>query len=126
MKKTKWSTKNFFESLKYALDGVKYVFNSQRNIWIQSVFAIIVVGLGMFFKISAIEWLVLSITIFLVIFAEFINTVVETTIDLITEEKNEKAKIAKDVAAGAVLITAINSIIVGLIIFAERLINLIF
>ena len=126
MEKTKWSTKNFFESLKYAINGVKYVFRSQRNILIQSVFTLIAVLCGIFFRISAMEWCILSITIALVIFAELMNTAIETTIDLVTEEPNEKAKIAKDVAAGAVLITAVNSIIVGLVIFAGKLINIFF
>jgi diacylglycerol kinase len=78
------------------------------------------------FKISKIEWLILCITITLVLFGEFINTAIETTVDLYTEEKNEKAKIAKDVAAGAVVLTSLNAIIVGIIIFvpyiAERII----
>lgn len=126
LKKTKWSTKNFFESFNFALNGIKYVFSSQRNIWIQTTFALISVALGFLFNISANEWIVLSLTIALVLFAEFINTAVETTIDLITEEYNQKAKIVKDVSAGAVLVTAFNSVIVGLIIFAERIINLIF
>ena len=126
MKKTKWATKNFWESFKYSINGVKYVFTTQRNIIIQLIFGILAVILGFLFKISLFEWLILSITIFLVLFAEFMNTAIETTVDLITEEYNEKAKIIKDVAAGAVLITALNSIIVGLIIFLERIIKLIF
>lgn len=126
MKKTKWATKNFWESFKYSINGVKYVFTTQRNIIIQLIFGILAVILGVLFKISLFEWLILSITIFLVLFAEFMNTAIETTVDLITEEYNEKAKIIKDVAAGAVLITALNSIIVGLIIFLERIIKLIF
>ena len=126
LKKTKWSTNNFWESFKCSLNGVKYVFESQRNIVIQSLFAIFAIVLGFIFKISPIEWLILSITIFIVIFAEFINTTIETIVNLITEEYNEKAKLAKDVAAGAVLITSLNSIVVGSIMFAERIINLIF
>lgn len=124
MKKTKWTTKNFFESFKCALTGIKYVFTSQRNILIQLVFAIVVVLIGFLFRISYIEWVVLILTISLVLFAEFINTAIETTVDLITEEYNKKAKISKDISAGAVLITSINSIIVGIIIFGERIINL--
>lgn len=126
MKKTKWTTKNFFESFKCALRGIKYGLSSQRNILIQLFFAILVVALGAFFKISKVEWVILSLTITLVLFAEFVNTAVETTIDLITEEYNEKAKLAKDIAAGGVLITAINSVIVGLVIFTGRIINLFF
>lgn len=126
MKKTKWTTQNFFESLKCAFNGIKYVFSSQRNIIIQSIFAIIAVVLGFFFSISAMEWLTICLTIAMVMFAEFVNTALETTVDLVTEEYSKKAKIAKDVVAGAVLITALNSIIVGIIIFAERIINLFF
>lgn len=126
MKKTKWTTKNFFESFKCALNGIKYGFESQRNILIQMFFAILVIALGVFFKISPIEWIILSLTIAFVLFAEFVNTSIETTIDLITEEYNEKAKLAKDICAGAVLVSAINSVIVGLVIFAGRIINLIF
>ena len=125
MKHTKWSTKNFFESFKCSINGIKYVFSSQKNILIQSVIAILVIILGVYFKISKLEWLFLILTIALVIFAEFFNTAIETTIDLITEEYNDKAKIAKDVAAGAVLITALNSVIVGIIIFAKRFMDLI-
>lgn len=126
MKKTKWTTKNFFESFKCALNGIKYGLSSQRNLWIQSVIAIIAILLGIFFKISNLEWVVLSLTIAFVLFAELVNTAIETTVDLITEEFSEKAKFAKDVSAGAVLISAINSVVVGLIIFAGRIIDLIF
>lgn len=126
MKKTKWTTKNFLQSFKCAMNGIKYVFSSQRNILIQVYIGIIAIVLGFLFKITEIEWLVLILTIVFVILSEFINTSIETTVDLITEEYNEKAKIAKDVAAGAVLISAICSIIVGFIIFSGRIINFIF
>ena len=121
MKKTKWSTSSFFESLKCSINGIKYVFASQRNILIQFIVGTIAVIIGIFFKISVIEWCILCLTMSLVFFAEFINTAIETTVDLITEEYNEKAKIAKDVSAAAVLIFAINSIIVGFFIFGVKL-----
>lgn len=126
MKHTKWATNNFWQSLKYAINGIKYVFLTQRNILIQSFIGITIIILGFSFNISKSEWLILVLTIFLVLFSEFINTAIETTVDLFTEEYNEKAKIAKDVAAGAVLITSINSIIIGIIIFSEKIINFIF
>lgn len=126
MKKTKWSTNSFWESFKCAVNGIKYVLSSQRNIVIQSIFAIIAIALGCSFRISPIEWVILSFTIALVLFAEFVNTAIETIVDLVTEEYHEKAKIAKDVAAGSVVITALNSIVVGLIIFLGRMINLFF
>ena len=117
MKKTKWTTKNFLQSFKCAMNGIKYVFSSQRNILIQVYIGIIAIVLGFLFKITEIEWLVLILTIAFVILSEFINTSIETTVDLITEEYNEKAKIAKDVSAGAVTLMAICSVIIGIIIY---------
>ena len=75
-------------------------------------------------KISKIEWIICVILFALVISAELINTAIETIVDMITMEKNEKAKIAKDVAAGAVLVNAIGSTIIGLIIFIPKIINI--
>lgn len=117
----KWKNKNFFKSLKNALNGILYTIKTQNNIKIQIFFAVIVVLLGMFLKLTNIEWAILCITIFLVFFAELTNTAIEKVIDLYTEEYNEKAKIAKDVAAGAVTITAILSIIIGMLIILPKL-----
>lgn len=124
MKKTKWHNTNFLQALKYALNGVKYVYGTQRNIIFQSIFAILAILCGLFFKITTIEWLTIILTIFFVVTAEFINTAIETTVDLCTEEKNEKAKNAKDVAAGAVLLTSINAVIIGLIVFMPYIIEI--
>lgn len=126
MEENKWKSKNFFYSFKYALNGIKYALITGRNIKIQSIFAILAIIAGIVLKISLIEWAFLTFTIFLVIFAEMMNSSIETAVDLITLEENEKAKIAKDVAAGAVLLTALNSIIVGLIIFLPKILNMIF
>lgn len=122
MKKTKWQTENFGKSFKYAVSGIIYCIKTQRNILIQLFFAIIAICLGIFLKISKFEWAIIIFTIMFVIFAEMLNTAVETVVDLVTEEFNAKAKIAKDVAAGAVLISAINAICMGLIIFLDKLI----
>ena len=125
MEKRKWQTENFVKSFKYAVSGVVYGMKTQRNIIIQLCFAVLAIFLGAFLKISKLEWIVIIFTIMFVIFAEMINTAVETVIDLITEEYNKKAKIAKDVAAGAVLISAINAICMGLIIYLDKILALI-
>ena len=125
MKKRKWQTENFVKSFKYAISGIVYGMKTQRNIIIQLCFAVLAIFFGAFLKISKIEWIVIIFTIMFVIFAEMINTAVETVIDLITEEYNKKAKIAKDVAAGAVLISAINAICMGLIIYLDKILALI-
>ena len=85
---------------------------------------ILVIIFGIILKISKIEWII-CITLFgLVISMELINTAVENTVDLITKEKNEQAKNAKDVAAGAVLVSAISSAIIGVIIFLPKVLSI--
>lgn len=125
MEKRKWQTENFVKSFKYAISGIVYGMKTQRNIIIQLCFAVLAIFFGAFLKISKIEWIVIIFTIMFVIFAEMINTAIESVTDLITEEYNKKAKIAKDVAAGAVLISAINAICMGLIIYLDKILALI-
>lgn len=120
-----WKNKNFFIALKNACSGIKYVFITQRNLKIQFVFSIIAILASAFFKISLIEWAIIILTIFMVFLAELFNTAIETTIDMFTTEYNEKAKIAKDVSAGAVTLMAICSVIIGLIIFLPKILNII-
>ena len=82
----------------------------------------LVIIAGVIFDLNAIEWIICVILFGLVISLELINTAIETTVDLAMPEINEKAKLAKDIAAGAVLVSAIVSVIVGLIIFIPKLI----
>ena len=121
--KTKWHNKDFFKSFKFATSGIFYTLSTQRNLKIQTIFAIIAIVLGLLLKISLVEWGMLVFAIMFVLFAEMINTAIESTVDLFTEEFNEKAKIAKDVAAGAVLIASLNSIIIGALIFLEKILK---
>lgn len=123
--KTKWHNKNFFKSFKFATSGIFYTIVTQRNLKIQIIVALLAIIFGIFFKISTIEWAILIFAILFVVFAEMINTAIESTVDLCTEEVNEKAKIAKDVAAGAVLIAAINSIAMGIFIFGNKILEII-
>ena len=126
MEKRKWQTENFWKSFKCAITGMVYSVKTGRNLIIQLCFALFEIILGIFLKISKIEWAIIIFAILFVIFAEMLNTAVETVVDLVTEEYNEKAKIAKDVAAGAVLISAINSVAMGLIIFMDKILEMIF
>ena len=123
MKKTKWQNTSFLQAVKCALNGIKYVYETQRNIIFQNIIGILVLVCGILFKITKIEWLILVITIASVLISEFFNTAIETTVDLCTEERNEKAKNAKDVAAGAVFLTSTNAIIVGIIIFVPHILE---
>ena len=126
MEKKKWQTKNFWHSLKFAITGFIHTLKRERNILIQFCFAVFAIFFGIVLKISKIEWAIIIFTIMFVIFAEMMNTAIENTVDLFTEEYSEKAKIAKDVAAGAVLVSAINAICMGLIIYLDKIVVILF
>ena len=119
-------TKKLINSFKYAFSGIVSSFKTERNMKIHVLIMILVIIAGIVFKISkisALDWIILTIMIALVISAELFNTTFETVVDMITKERNEKAKLAKDIAAGAVLVLAIGSIIVGLIIFVPKILE---
>lgn len=116
--------KNFIEAWKNAFSGIAHGFKTQRNLRVQLVAGIVVTILGIWLKISFTEWAILMLAVFLVLATEMMNTAVEAVVDLVTEKYNPKAKIAKDVAAGAVVLTAINAVIVSYFLFAEKIIQL--
>lgn len=111
-----WLTK-VLKSFIYALEGLKYTIVTQRNMRIHYLAALGVLLMSLYLPMSKLEVLVLFVTIILVLFAELINTAVEALVDLVTEEFHPLAKVAKDVAAGAVLLTAGLAVIVGISVF---------
>lgn len=111
----------FFNAMKNAIRGCSLAIKNERNIKIQIVAAIIATIMGFMFRISSVEWLVLVLTIFFVIVTECLNTAIEKTVDMITNKYSESAKNVKDISAGAVLFSAIASVIVGLIIFLPKI-----
>ena len=113
--------KKLLKSFKYAFDGIFTGIKEEQNMKVHITIMILVIISGIMLKISKIEWIICIILFGLVISMELINTAIENTVDLITKEKNEQAKIAKDVAAGAVLVSAIASAIIGLIIFVPKI-----
>ncbi len=112
--------KSFF----FAIQGISYTLRSQPNMRIHLWLALLAVLAGFVFHIAAEEWLALIIVISFVFILEILNTAIETLVDLYTEEYHHLAKIAKDTAAGAVMVAAIMSIMVGLVIFLPKIINL--
>jgi diacylglycerol kinase len=113
--------KSRIKAILIALDGIKYVFMSQKNTRIHAGFTLGVFLLGWLLKINRIEWTTLLLVVGLVWVAEFLNTAVEVMIDIVSPEKNQAAKIGKDVSAGGVLIAAFVSILIGILIFGPRL-----
>lgn len=113
--------KKLLKSFKYAFEGIFTGIKEEQNMKVHIVIMILVIIFGIMLKISTIEWIICIVLFGLVISMELINTAIENTVDLVTKEKNEQAKIAKDVAAGAVLVSAIASAIIGLIIFIPKI-----
>jgi diacylglycerol kinase (ATP) len=111
-------------SFRYAFAGLGYLLWTQRNAKIHVAAGLAAVVLGLVLRIERGEWLALVLTITLVLAAEGVNTAVEATVDLASPGYHPLAKVAKDVAAGTVLLTAIASLIVGLIVFVPRLLTL--
>ena len=116
--------KRLINSFKYAFEGLKYAFKYEQNILVHFLATLIAFILGVIFKISSLEWLIVFLIIGLVIATELINTSIEATIDLITDEVNPIAKIAKDTAAAAVLIFGITALAIAAVIFIPKIIAL--
>ena len=114
-------SKNVISSFKYAFQGVFSAIKTERNLKIHISIMILVIIAGIFLKISKMEWIICIILFGLVIGGEMLNSAIETVVDIAMPEINPKAKFAKDVAAGAVLIFAISSAIIGLIIFIPKI-----
>lgn len=111
----------FYKSVLYALEGIKTCLQKERNIKIHFFMMICVILCGMFFSIRLIEWFICLILFGLVISLEMINTAIEALADLCSPDFHPLVKIAKDASAGAVLVVAIVSAIIGLIIFIPYL-----
>lgn len=111
-------------SFKHALDGIVYTLRTQPNFQVHVFFAVLAIIAGLFFRINQSEWSIIVFVIGLVLVTEMINTSIESVVDLHTQKFHELAKVAKDVSAGMVLVTAVVAIITGLLIFIPHLLSL--
>ena len=110
-------------SFRYAFDGWWFVVRTQHNAWIHLIFTITVFALAFWLRLPARDWAVLILTIMVVWTAEFMNTALEAVVDMTMPEVHPLAKVAKDVAAAAVLLSALSAILVGLLIMGPPLIE---
>ena len=124
MRKKIKKVKKLINSFKYAFEGFITSFKTERNMKIHIFIMISVIIAGIWFKINLYEWMICVICFAIVISGELFNTAIETVVDMVMPNKNEKAKIAKDVSAGGVLMLAIGASIVGLMIFLPKIIHL--
>jgi len=108
-------------SFRHAFAGIHHVLASQRNARIHLGIALVVLALGLWLGLSTLEWAIIAAMVAVVFAAEMFNTAVEALVDLVTERYHPLAKIGKDVAAGAVLVTAALAVIVGLLVLGPHL-----
>lgn len=113
--------RSLVKSFNYAIEGIIYVLRTQRNMRTHFITAFVVLLSSLFFKIGKMEFIILALSISIVLVAELLNTAIESAIDITSTTFDPLAKIAKDVAAAAVLITALNAVVVGVIIFYGKI-----
>lgn len=109
------------KSFQYAFEGWRFVLRTQHNAWIHAVISLAVFATAFWLDLAATDWAILILAIMIVWVTEFVNTAVETVVDLAQSEINPLAKIAKDVAAAAVLLGAAGAVLVGILIMAPPL-----
>jgi diacylglycerol kinase (ATP) len=108
----------FIDSLNCAIDGVLYAAGTQKHMRNHFITAMVVLIISLFLRITAVEFTLLAISISFVLFAELMNTAVEAVVDMVTTEFHPMAKIAKDVAAGSVLLSVVGAVVTGYVILS--------
>ncbi len=116
-------TRSLVQSFNYAFEGIIHVLATQRNMRIHFAATLVALGLCMYFGVRRTEFALVMIAASMVIIAEMLNTAVEAAVDLSTRQYNPLAKIAKDVAAGAVFIAAANALVIAYLVFGWRIGN---
>jgi diacylglycerol kinase (ATP) len=116
-----WSLGALLASFRYAFRGLRYFFTTQRNAQIHVLISLCVVALGVVLGLARWEWLALIIMIALVLAAEALNTAIEAAVDVATSQYHPMAGVAKDVAAGAVVLCAAGAVVVGCLVFLPHL-----
>ena len=109
------------KSFIYAFNGIKYYFKHQHNVWIHLLIAFVVIAFGLLFNINSLQWCLVFLAMGMVLSAEGFNSAVELLSDIVSPDQNSRIGQVKDIAAGAVLLTAFFAAIVGLIIFLPKI-----
>jgi len=108
---------------RHAWDGIQYAYSNHSNMVIHSILGLIALFAGFVLKINSLDMAILIIVFFIGLVIEMVNTSIESVVNLVTDEWKKNAKIAKDVAAGAMLVYALGAIMVALVILAPQLVN---
>ena len=124
IRKEREHDRRLVESFNYAIEGLMSALQNEKHMKFHTLSAILIVILAILTNASKVEILLVSISVAFVIITELINTAVEALVDLISPERHPLAKLAKDVAAGAVLVAAINAVCVGYLLFYDKLLDI--
>lgn len=116
-------TRSRVRSFGHAFQGWLYALRTQRNAWLEVAIACGVFAVSLWLRLDALHWTIIVLTAALVFAAEFFNTAVEVIVDLVSPQQHPLAKIAKDVAAAAVLVTACGAVVVGLLLLGPPLVQ---
>ena len=117
--------KNFLNKCKYSMQGLSYCFKNESSFVLVAITACVIIFLGVYFDLSFLEWVISFGSLALIMIIELINTAIEATVDMVTQEYNEYAKIAKDCGSAATGIMTILALVVNLIIFVPYVLKLI-
>ena len=107
----------FFKSARHALNGLSAVLKTEPNFFVQAIIFLIMIGLGLFFRVNQTEWVVIVFSAVLVLILEIINTSIEKILDLLKPRLDDRVGLIKDMMAGAVLLSALAALVIGLLIF---------
>lgn len=121
-----YKNRTFFDSFKYAFDGVLTVFQEEKNMRSHVLSTIVIIFISLFLSLTTREWLWVLLVCFLVLVMEIWNTVVENLVDLVSPDYHPLAKKVKDMAAAAVLFTSFFSLIIGAMILLPKIITIFF
>ena len=124
IRKEREHDRRLVESFNYAIEGLMSALQNEKHMKFHTLSAILIVILAILTNASKVEILLVSISVAFVIITELINTAVEALVDLISPERHPLAKLSKDVAAGAVLVAAINAVCVGYLLFYDKLLDI--
>ena len=122
--KESFSIQKRVKSFGYSIAGLKHLFLYEHNARIHLIAAVLVIIAGWYFEVSRMEWLAIVLCIGLVIITETLNTAIEVVCDYLSPDFHPKIKIIKDLASGAVLVSALTAVVIAAIIFIPKLLLL--
>ena len=121
--KSSFSLQARIKSFGYAINGITAFLKREHNAWIHLLCTMVVIAMGFYFQLANMEWVAICLVLGLVWITEMLNTCVEKIIDEVTDERRPSIAFIKDVAAGAVLTAALLAVIVGLLVFGNKILE---